>query len=150
MKMNKLRLSIIILAIGLTAYGAVYTSGLLSTRKTLENTGTINAAIGIGIYSDSACTLPLTKITWVTLDPGTATTNTIYVKNIGHTPVRLTLTIDNWMPSEASNYITVTWNREGASLEPSSVVASTIQLSLSQSVQGIQSYSFNINIDATG
>lgn len=129
--------------------GMVVTAlGALVASRTFSNVGNLKA-IGVGVYSNSGCTTAVSSIPWGVLEPGGTKTSIIYIKNEGTVRVRLSMTVGNWNPSSASNYITVSWNRESYTLDPGSVVQANLTLSVSSSISGITSFSFDITITGT-
>jgi hypothetical protein len=133
-----------VLAITIIVAAAV----VLHTLYTIHNVGRINA-IGIGVYSDSTCTQSLTSINWGTRNPGEVAGVSAYVKNIQTVNLTMTLSTSNWNPSIASQYLALSWNYSGQVLTPNQVLHMQFQLSIASNVQGIASYSFDININAT-
>ena len=125
----------------MSAFGA-----LTATRK-IGSSGSISA-IGVGIYSDGGCTIPLMGISWGTLNPGGSVNYTLYAKNTGNIPVTLNMATSNWNPPSASSYMTVTWNEEGYRLPASSVVQAVLTLTVSSSITNITSFSVDITITA--
>jgi hypothetical protein len=84
------------------------------------------------------------------LNPGSTATYTIYVKNTGNTAVTLSIATSGWSPSNASNYITLTWNQTGKTLQESQSVAALLTLSVSSTISSsITNFSFNITITGT-
>jgi hypothetical protein len=126
----------------------VLTYGLLFGTKTINSQGNVNS-IGVGVYSESACTNEVTTIDWGYIEPGSTKNVTIFIKNEGTIPMTLNMTIDNWNPSEASSYITLTWNREGSQVSPQSVLQTTLTLSVSASISEVSDFSFDITITGT-
>jgi len=135
-------LAIAIVGMVVTALGA-----LVATR-TISNSGSVTA-VGVGVYSDNACTTALSAISWGTLNPGDVKTYTVYVRNEGTVSVMLNMTVSNWNPSSASSYITLTWNKEKSTLTAGQVVPAVLTLSVSSSVSGVTSFSFDITITGT-
>jgi hypothetical protein len=127
----------------------VTTTGLLSISKTLDSTGTVTA-INVGVYSDSGCTNPMTSIDWGTISPGNSITSTVYVKNTGNSPITLSMTKANWIPTGANGPITVTWNKEGTTLSVGQSVAALLTLTVSSGISGITEFSVDIVITGTG
>ncbi|MGB9854205.1 MAG: hypothetical protein ACPLRY_05295 [Candidatus Bathyarchaeales archaeon] len=121
--------------------------GALVATQNFNNTATIKA-VGVGVYSNSQCTVKVTAIDWGVLSPGETRTQTIYVKNEGNVPIVLSLSVGNWTPSEAS-VISVTWNRQGAPLAAGSSVSATLSLTVPASISGVTSFSFVITITGT-
>jgi hypothetical protein len=122
--------------------------GALVATRTISNTGSVTA-VGVGVYSDSACTTALSAISWGTLNPGDVKNYTVYVRNEGTVSVTLNMTKGNWNPSSASSYITLTWNKEKYVLPAGQVVTAVLTLSVSSSVSGVTSFSFDITITGT-
>lgn len=125
------------------------TAGLLSISQTVTSTGTITT-VNVGVFSDSGCTQALTSIDWGTISPGNSVNKTMYVKNTGNTQVTLNMTTNGWNPANANGPITVTWNKEAATLTASAYTAAVLTLSVSSSISGITSFSVNIVITGTG
>ena len=123
-------------------------TGLLSINKTISSTGAVTA-INVGVYSDSACTSELTSIDWGTISPGNSENRTIYLKNTGNAQITLSMTSTNWNPASAGGPITLTWNRDNAILNTDQVAMATLTLSLSDSINGINNFSFDIVITGT-
>jgi hypothetical protein len=73
----------------------------------------------------------------------------VYVKNTGNAAVTLNMTTSAWSPSSASSYITLTWNQTGTVLQAGGVVTAGLTLTVSSSISGITSFSFNITISGT-
>jgi uncharacterized repeat protein (TIGR01451 family) len=122
--------------------------GALVATRTVSNSGSVTA-VGVGLYSDIGCTTALSAISWGTLNPGDVKTYTIYVRNEGTVSVTLNMTVGNWNPSSASSYITLTWNKQNTVLSAGSVATSVLTLSVSSSVSGVTSFSFDITITGT-
>jgi hypothetical protein len=75
---------------------------------------------------------------------------TVYVRNEGNVAASLSLATDNWNPSNASNYLALSWNYVGQPLSPQEVTSVTLILTVSPSVHGIESFSFDIIISVAG
>jgi hypothetical protein len=123
----------------------VAVEGALVATHTISNVGSLKAA-GVGVYWDGSCTSAVSSIDWGVLDPGSNKQVKIYIKNEGNTPLKLSMTVSNWNPSSASKYVTLSWNLEGYVLNSGSVVSAVLTLSVSSSISGITSFSFDITI----
>ena len=126
----------------------VTTTGLLSVNQTVSSSGTVTA-IDVGVYSDSACTTELTSINWGIISPGNSVSRTIYLKNTGNALITLFMTKTNWNPVNADGPITLTWNRENATLNVDQVTSAILTLSLSESISGITNFSVEIVFTGT-
>ncbi len=137
--------ALVLIAMTLT----VTTYGAISVSKSLSSTGSINVSANLGVYSDPACNITLSSIDWGPITPGSNITKTIYVKNTG-TGASLTLSMSpsNWSPATASNYITISWNKEGTKLSPGTSTAATVTLAVSSNI--VEITSFNVQITITG
>lgn len=56
---------------------------------------------------------------------------------------------ENWNPIEASNYIAISWDYTNQTIEPKQIIPVTFTLTVSETIQGIESFSFDIIITAT-
>ena len=140
--------ALVLYTLALTAFGPLVSSAITS-NKTVSNNGSVKG-IGVGIYSDQACTNALTSISWGTLDPGSNANKTVYIRNEGNSVAALSMTTSNWNPASASSYMTLSWNYGGQTLNVNQVVQIRLTLSVSSSVTGITNFSFDITITATG
>ena len=124
-------------------------SGLLSTQRTVNSSGSIKA-INVGIFSDLACTQEVSSINWGTPEPGDVVTRTVYVKNTGNANMTLYLTVNNWTPVNASNYLSVTWDEESTLITPDQVVEAVLSLTVDNGITGIENFSVQIVVSGTG
>jgi len=126
-------------------------SGQLLVRNNLYSYGSIQIqTIGVTAYRDISCTTTVSSIALGTFTPGLFTTNIIYIKNEGTTSLTLSLDTTNWNPTNAPNYIALNWDYNGQTIAPSQVIKIILTLSVSQNVNGINSFNFEIIIDGTG
>jgi hypothetical protein len=142
MKLKKVGLSIILVALAVTI--TVYA---IQRSRVIHNNAHVYC-VGINIYWDPECTNPCTTINWGELYPGDTKTQQIYIKNVENTPCTLTMATSNWTPTEASNYITISWNYAGQTLNPSEILPVTFTLKVSEQVTGINDFTFDIIIYA--
>jgi hypothetical protein len=102
--------------------------------------------IKIDIYRDFECTEVMTNVDWGSIEAGGSVSRVIYIKNSGDSGVRLSLVADNWNPSAAAGYLTLSWSYDGDALSPGAVVGVTLTLAVSSSIVGVDSFSFDIVI----
>lgn len=138
-------LAILTMSIAITSMSAF---GALVVTRSISNNGSVTA-VGVNVYSDSACTTQVSTISWGALNPGGAENYTMYVKNTGTVPLTLSMTTSDWNPTSASSYITLTWNQQNYVLSAGQVVEAVLTLSVSSSVSGVASFSFNTTITGT-
>jgi hypothetical protein len=148
MALQKIQVSVILVVGALVAVSALV-SGLLIASQTIPNTGNVKA-VGVGVYSDSACTQEVQLIQWGILDPGESSDKTVYIRNEGNVAVVLNMATENWDPALASTYITLGWNLEqGYVLSHGQSVETVLTLSVSSSISGVESFTFDIIITGT-
>jgi hypothetical protein len=146
MAMQKISMGAV-LAIAILGTVATVFGAFVATR-TISNVGSMKA-IGVGVYWDSGCTNAVSSIDWGSLEPGVTKNFTIYVRNEGNVQLKLSMTTSNWNPASASSYMTLSWNRENHVLAAGSVVSAVLTLSVSSSISGVTSFSFDIIIAGT-
>ncbi|MEM2922680.1 MAG: hypothetical protein QXF26_10255 [Candidatus Bathyarchaeia archaeon] len=136
------------LAIGLILANANSIYGLLSSVFSVGTTGIVKSA-NIKVYRESACINEISSIDWGFLDPGASKSVTIYVNNTGNVPLTLTQETQRWNPSSASTYMTLTWDYAGTKIQPNQVIAIALTLDVSETIQNITSFSFDLVITGT-
>jgi len=134
------------IGIVLTNMNLIY--GLLSTVFPIGSTGVITSA-GIRVYKEIECINNVSSINWQTLNPGQSKDVTVYVKNTGTVPLSLDFNINNWDPKASSSYLFLTWDYTGVQIQPNQVLPVKFTLSVSQNIQGITIFSFDIYLTGT-
>jgi hypothetical protein len=135
-------LAITVLALTLT------TAALLSTNQTVPLNGTITA-VNLGVYSDSGCTQTATALNVGTLNPGATATQTVYLKNTGTIPETLTMTTNNWNPTNAPTYLTLTWNRQNTVLSAGQIIQATLTLTAAANTGSLTTFSCDVTLIGT-
>lgn len=120
-----------------------------TTVKRISNNGVINGATGIEVYWDSKCTNRASSIDWGSLEPETTTTVTLFIKNKARNQVTLSYYTSNWSPSEIANYLNLTWDYTGQSIEFKETIEVLFTLFVSEKSQAIETFSFDITIVGT-
>ena len=105
--------------------------------------------IEIDVYSDSACTEPISSVEWGSIEAGRSKDRIVYVKNNGDHEVSLSLSTDDWSPSSASQYMQLSWDYDGSVLQKGAVEQIMITLTVSSSISGVSNFNFNIVITGT-
>jgi hypothetical protein len=151
--LNKERV-VAIAAVSLVAYTLALglfnsASSPLQTNSRMSSGGAVKA-IGVMVYSDANATDRLTSIDWGIVEPGEDKNVICYIRNEGNFAVTLSLLTENWSPSNASQYITSSWNYDGHSIGLGEIVEVTINLGVSDSVSGITDFSFDVVIVGSG
>jgi hypothetical protein len=128
---------------------ALVVFGLLQSSVRIVGRGTVKA-VGVGIYWDSNCTNTVSFIDWGMVEPGSMNNVTVYVRNEGNVAANISLATENWNPINASDYLALSWIYDGRQLSPQEVIPATLTLTVSSSVQGIESFSFDIIMSISG
>jgi hypothetical protein len=124
------------------AYPQSQSLATISTSGNIQ----IQADPGIGVYSNSQGTSPLTELDWGTLEPGENPTITTYIKNEGNVPITLSLQTSNWNPLNAQNYLSLSWNYNNQPLSPGETAQIILTLEVDPETTGITAFSFDITI----
>jgi len=119
--------------------------GQFNQTLSIGSRGTVKAE-GVGVYWDSSCSNALSFVDWGTVEPGSAKNVTIYLRNEGNDAVSLFISADNWSPSDLSNYMVLSWDYAGQTVDPQEVIQTTLTLSTSFGIEGITDFSFDIII----
>jgi hypothetical protein len=127
----------------------VVASGFMQSSVRIRGQGTVKA-VGVGVFWDSNCTNTVSFIDWGIVEPGSMNNVTVYMRNEGNVAASISLATENWNPSNASDYLSLSWNYDGRELNPLEVVQETLTLTVSSSVQGITSFSFDIIVSISG
>jgi len=134
----------LLVALGMITFNGTI-KGLLTKTLALPSQGAVKA-IGIGVYRDRSCSSKVSSIDWGTAEVGSVKTVTVYIRNEGNAAITLSINTTNWSPSTASKYISLSWNYDGQPIDPNQVIQVTLTLSVSSSITGISSFSFDIMI----
>ena len=135
----------LIIALAATSlFLSLVTAGIIATQ-TIPSSGTVTT-VNVGVYSNSDCTENCTSINWGTMYPDDTVNKTVYVKNTGTVPITLSITDGNWDPINASNYLTLTWDKQGKVLEAGNSVPANLTLSVASDTGDLRSFNFNIII----
>ncbi|MFX1476477.1 MAG: hypothetical protein ACFFCO_13550 [Promethearchaeota archaeon] len=115
------------------------------TSRKVSNAGNVKT-VGIDVYWDHKCTDILSSIDWGVLEPGSSESVTCYIRNELSSVSTLSMYTSNWIPANASDYLTLSWDYGGQSINVDEVMQVTFTLSVDASIEGITSFSFDITI----
>lgn len=118
-----------------------------SRSAELTTSGNVKT-IGVDVYADPALTQPLTHIDWGFADPNSTVVRTCYIVNNGNFPITLNMTTSDWSPANITNYMELSWDREGWILYEGQSIQAIFTLSISADVwaSGARDFSFKITI----
>ena len=127
------------------AFLLIASTGVLAPNQNDTFAGTIQTN-NLGIYSNPDCTNNCTTLNFGALKPGQVTTQTIYLKNMENTSIILSMNTSQWNPAEARNWLVLSWNREGITLNSKEVISATFTLDVDASVKGFSNFTFNVAV----
>ena len=122
---------------------------LMPKHVVIKSSGTVKA-VGVEVYWDIGANENVTSIDWGMLDPGSSNATDVWIKSTSNTNITLTMNTSNWNPSNASNYILLSWNYTGATLQPHDIIPVTLTLTVSADIKDIRNFTFDIIISAEG
>jgi len=140
-------LTLVTYVLALSLVGQVLSA--VQTSRTVSNAGTVKT-VGVGVYRDTACTSVLSSVDWGVLEPGSSENVSCYIRNEGSSVSTLSMYTSNWNPSNASGYMSLSWDYGEQPIDVDEVVQVTFTLSVDAGIEGITSFSFDITIVGSG
>ena len=120
-----------------------------NTTKKVSNGEASNRSADIELYWDSRCTKRVSSIEWGQLRSGNNKSVTLFIMNKGKDPVTLSYYTSNWQPSKVENYFFLEWDYTGQVIEFREIVQVVFTLYISENVETIEKFSFDISIIST-
>ncbi len=140
----KLGLCLVALICVCLTVGAVI--GMTLVQYRISGAGNIQLPPKINVYSDAACTVPVTSVDFGTFAPGDTVNRTLYLRNEGGITGTYSLATSNWNPPIASQFLGLSWDYAGASVSPGTVTKVILHLHASTSLTsetGITNFGFD-------
>jgi hypothetical protein len=106
--------------------------------------------VGVAVYWDPAFTVPVVSISWGIFEPSETKNVSCYIVNTSNVPIVLTFTTSNWAPTDASNFISLTWNYDEHQIPVGGYTPVTFSLHVDAVTTGITAFSFDITITGSG
>ena len=145
---DSVRFLMVLLVIGSLTLFASNIAGQLFSFTSIESHGSVKK-IKVGLYWNENCSSTVSFIEWGDIEPESAKNVSLFIRNEGTVAASLFLSTDNWNPSNASEFMTLTWDYNGQTIDPFEIVLVTLTLQVSSEVAEISSFSFVIIIGAT-
>ena len=142
------KIALIALIISALALGTTSVA-VITVNQNVGSSGSITTSPNLGIYSDSACSQSMYSITWGAVSAGGTATQTIYIKNTGTGALTISMSASSWFPSSASNYLTITMDKQGTTLSAGQQTTAILTLTVSPSITGITTFSNTISFVGT-
>jgi hypothetical protein len=113
--------------------GCFATYGIMQYSMQISNTATLKL-VDIGVFTNANLTTPVTSINWGMLQPGQVENYSAYLLSESNVPITLSMCTANWNPSNASNYLTLTWNYKAQTIQPHASLPITFTLAVNVSI----------------
>ena len=120
----------------------------ISRNRYINNTGQV-AIVTLQVYWNSDGTNATTFIDWGTLEPSGSYNKTIYVKNEGNVPINVSFCAIDWIPSEASLYMTFDCDTE-YNIAPNEIRQVLFVLNIGSDIQSIYTFNFTTLVVGEG
>lgn len=104
---------------------------------TLPTVGNIKT-VGVEAYWDPNCENKMETIDWGTVWPKSSQNVTLYIRSVSNVKTTLNLTTSNLNPVELSDYLNISWNYDGTTLNPNEVIPVTLSLSFTTDDRFVQ------------
>lgn len=101
-----------------------------------------------GVYHDVTGTQEVFSVNWGSLKPGESAAIKIWIKNEDNSSIVLSMNTESWYPSEAEEYLSLSWNFGDIPLYPAMSRLITLTLEVDPEITGIDDFSFNIRISS--
>jgi hypothetical protein len=132
----------LLLVLGLLV--AVCVFELMRFNSPVANVSAVEVSGNIGVYWDAGCSNRTYSIDWGVLSVGKSKNVVVYVRNEGNETVFLTMTTSNFVPANASAYLTPAFDCRGHKIKVDNVVEVTVSLFVSWRAKGNSTFSFNM------
>ena len=120
-----------------------------NTPASVNVIGKIASTVDLGVNKDPEAKNICANVNCSNLSQDSTSTKIIYIKNVGNESETLKMITINCDPLLACSPLTLTWNQEGTTLEPGSIVPATINLKVAPNTGSFSDISFNIVITGT-
>lgn len=137
------------IAIAALVATAIVLAAIVYYELRIKGTGRIKL-IGVKAYSDADLTKEVSSIDWGLIPRGGSSQITLWLKSTSSCPANLTLRTENWVPPNASDYLTLNWDYDGSPLYGGEVREVLFTLGVAQNVFGITDFSFDMIITIYG
>jgi hypothetical protein len=143
---NTIILASVAIAVALLIGGVLAT--IISSRS-IPSSGTISG-INLQLYESDGST-PLTSVPWGTVTNGTSPTFNFFVNNTGTSAMMMNMTTNSWSanPSNSTDAVMLTWNREGSTVPAGSGLSATLTLAVQSGFTVGCTFTMNIVINGT-
>ena len=137
---NSLPAILIVILLGIVAVAA-------ASNFAFNNNASVSM-INITGYLYANSTGLLTDLDWDPISTGENDTRVIYVNSTSTIPAILNLTTADWIPTNAADNVSLTWNREDTVIQPNTMINATLTLAVATDVGDLSTFTFTTIINA--
>lgn len=119
-----------------------------AVRNPLPNVSALETSSSLGVYWDGSCTQKVSSIQWGVLSPGGRKLFSLYIRNEGNMTVSLILNASNWVPVDASRYLSFSWRSNNRTAEVGKTARANLTLLVSKNIRGITDFAFDVAVGA--
>ena len=112
---------------------SIFGVAMISSTWQIGNRGVVKT-IGLKIYSDIDGTIFLTEINWGNVSAGEVIEEQTYCMLIGNTPANLSFSTTNYIPLLAEQYMDLTWDHDGTTLQPDTIYPLKFMLAIASDI----------------
>ncbi len=127
--------------------------GMTLVQYQISGSGNIKLPPALAVYSDAACTVPVSSVDFGTFAPGETVNRTIFLRNEGGVAGTYGLATANWNPAVAEQFLGLSWDYSGQQVQPAAVTKVVLFLHASSSLtntSGITAFTFDAVISLEG
>jgi len=111
--------------------------------REIRNVGVVRV-IGVQVFENENLTSILEFIDWGFVDPNETKTCEAWILNTGNDDIRLSLWTNSWVPANASDWITLSWDYNDSIVAPKDSIRVEFSLFVDPDIEGIENFSFDI------
>ena len=142
MRVRSAAVAICLILTSVSVYGFPTAAAIVSNERRM-------AKGNIRLYWESERVNEVSSIAWGAVRPGESHTVTIYVRNVGTEALTLELGEKRWKPRIAATYMLLRWDYTDERIEPGTTRPVTLNLTVSEYAEGIDTFSFDILVTGT-
>ena len=123
--------------------GVAVSFAMYQSTHQIQNVGVIRT-IGVDVYADAELTEILNVIEWGIVDPGENKSHAAWVKNTGNDAQKLVMWTEAWNPTNASDWMTLTWDYGDSWIQPNASIPVVFTLHVDSNIEGVTDFSFEL------
>lgn len=143
MKVPKVTFFILVVGISMFFVGVMSSAIYEMVTPRVGNVGRVRV-IGVEVYRDAELTETMDFIDWGIVGVGQNKTVPAWIRNTGNDAQRMVMWTSSWNPSNASDWISLSWDYDGSWIPANGTIPVSFTLSVDPEISGIVDFSFDI------